>query len=116
MEKENEAVVSKSNAVKKSKTSDARRTENDEQDEVKAKSKTNSKKYVFVCQNSLAPLGLSFTDCFVMPYFLVAGPRNKQKAKRLTNSATCLVKLKRFDFISFCLKELEGLVVCLFIV
>ena len=31
-----------------------------------------------------------------LPDFLVAGPRNKQKA----NSATCLVKLKRFDFIS----------------
>ncbi|KAH0921328.1 hypothetical protein HID58_021346 [Brassica napus] len=44
VEKENEAVVSKSNAVKKSKTSDARRTENDEHNDVKAKSKTNSKK------------------------------------------------------------------------
>ncbi|KAJ0256837.1 Coilin [Hirschfeldia incana] len=42
LEKENEAVVS--NAVKKRKTSDAKRTENDEQDEIKAKSKTKSKK------------------------------------------------------------------------
>ena len=49
MERENEAVVSKGNAVKKSKTSDAQRTENDQQDEVKAKSMTKSKKYVFLC-------------------------------------------------------------------
>ncbi|KAJ4915555.1 sphere organelles protein-related [Raphanus sativus] len=44
VERENEAVVSKSNAVKKRKKSDAQRTENDEQDEVKAKTKTKSKK------------------------------------------------------------------------
>ncbi|CAN6878372.1 unnamed protein product [Brassica oleracea] len=44
VEKENESVVRKGNAVKKSKTSDAQRTENDQQDEVKAKSMTKSKK------------------------------------------------------------------------
>ncbi|KAF8086367.1 hypothetical protein N665_0628s0018 [Sinapis alba] len=44
VERESEAVVSQNNAVKKRKTSDAKRTENDEQDEVKAKSKTKSKK------------------------------------------------------------------------
>ncbi|CAF1925005.1 unnamed protein product [Brassica oleracea] len=44
VERENEAVVSKGDAVKKSKTSDAQRTENDQQDEVKAKSMTKSKK------------------------------------------------------------------------
>ncbi|CAH8382933.1 unnamed protein product [Eruca vesicaria subsp. sativa] len=44
VERETEAVVSKSNVVKKRKTSDAQRTENEEQDEVKAKSMTKSKK------------------------------------------------------------------------
>ncbi|CAN7020243.1 unnamed protein product [Brassica rapa subsp. trilocularis] len=44
LERESEAVVSKGSAVKKRKTSDAQRTENDQQDEVKAKSMTKSKK------------------------------------------------------------------------
>uniref|UniRef100_A0A0D3CAA6 Uncharacterized protein n=2 Tax=Brassica oleracea TaxID=3712 RepID=A0A0D3CAA6_BRAOL len=44
VERENEAVVSKGNAVKKRKKSDAQRTENDEQNVVNAKPKTKSKK------------------------------------------------------------------------
>ncbi|KAG5391910.1 hypothetical protein IGI04_021873 [Brassica rapa subsp. trilocularis] len=44
LERGSEAVVSKGSAVKKRKTSDAQRTENDQQDEVKAKSMTKSKK------------------------------------------------------------------------
>ena len=47
MERECEVVVSKGNAVKKSKTSDARRTESGEQNDVNAKSMTKYKKYVF---------------------------------------------------------------------
>ncbi|XP_013585767.1 PREDICTED: transcriptional regulator ATRX homolog isoform X2 [Brassica oleracea var. oleracea] len=44
VERECEVVVSKGNAVKKSKTSDARRTESDEQNDVNAKSMTKYKK------------------------------------------------------------------------
>ena len=54
MERENEAVVSKGNAVKKRKKSDAQRTENDEQNVVNAKPKTKSKKYAFFCVSKLS--------------------------------------------------------------
>lgn len=94
MEQENAAVVSKSNVAKKRKPLDEQRTEDDEQNDANAKSMTKSKRYM--CMFAVSKLATGEYLSLVvspLPYFRVAGPRNKKRAKSLTNCATLLLEL-----------------------